>query len=140
MIELYFRIPFVYVQEIVSLAATRGLGQCVPSLGLSRWLWCPMGWGLTDDIPIFSPTKKQHTKDIQDLLSLAKNHRLVLSKKKAFMAVSTINFLGLQIAYGKLKLHHHLIEKLKDFSEQIEEKNYNNFQEMIFENIKLWKR
>ncbi|QRN45547.1 P3 [Paper mulberry vein-banding virus] len=71
-----------------------------------------------DDILVFSETKEEHRKHLQEFLKIARDQGLVLSKEKMMIGVSEIEFLGVVLGKSQVKLQPHIIKKLT----QVEEK------------------
>ena len=55
-----------------------------------------------DDILIYSDTKEQHLKDVEEILKICKDNGVVISKKKAVINQQKIKFLGFEIDNGRM--------------------------------------
>ncbi|GJR21845.1 Orf y [Tanacetum coccineum] len=58
-----------------------------------------------DDILVFSKNEKNHAKHLEKMLKICEDNDLVLSLTKMKIAVSTIDFLGVVIGEGTIKMH-----------------------------------
>nr|ASD56981.1 polyprotein [Grapevine vein clearing virus] len=67
-----------------------------------------------DDILVFSNSIKEHEKHLQRMLSICKEHGLVLSPTKMKIAVPGIDFLGAHIRNSRVSLQPHIIKKIAD--------------------------
>nr|GFB16121.1 ORFIII-like polyprotein [Tanacetum cinerariifolium] len=67
-----------------------------------------------DDILVFSKNEKEHAKHLEKMLKICEDNGLVLSPTKMKIAVSTIDFLGVVIGDGTIKLQPHIIKKITD--------------------------
>ncbi|KAL9268697.1 Polyprotein P3-like protein [Drosera capensis] len=65
-----------------------------------------------DDILIFSADEQEHQKHLQKFVEVVEKEGLILSLTKMKIAVQTIDFLGVTIGEGKIKLQPHIIKKI----------------------------
>nr|GEY53694.1 putative polyprotein [Tanacetum cinerariifolium] len=71
-----------------------------------------------DDILVFSKNEKEHAKHLEKMLKICKDNGLVLSPTKMKITVSTIDFLGVVIGEGMIKLQPRIIKKIVNFNEE----------------------
>nr|UCJ01189.1 putative reverse transcriptase [Strawberry vein banding virus] len=76
-----------------------------------------------DDIIVFSKTEDEHLGHVKIVLNRCKALGIVLSKKKAQLCKTTINFLGLVIERGNLKVQSHIGLHLTAFPDQLADRN-----------------
>nr|GEX37096.1 reverse transcriptase [Tanacetum cinerariifolium] len=62
--------------------------------------------------------KKEHAKHSERMLKIYEDNGLVLSPTKIKIAVSTVDFLGVVIGEGIIKLQPHIIKKIVNFNEE----------------------
>nr|GEX21218.1 ORFIII-like polyprotein [Tanacetum cinerariifolium] len=67
---------------------------------------------------VFSKNEKEHAKHLEKMLKICEDNGLVLSPTKIKIAVSTIDFLGVVIGEGTIKLQPHIIKKIVNFNEE----------------------
>nr|GFB00141.1 TPA: orf y [Tanacetum cinerariifolium] len=84
--------------------------------GLYEWL--VMQFVYIDGILVFSKNEKEHAKHLEKMLKICEDNGLVLSPTKMKIAVSTIDFLGVVIGEGTIKLQPHIIKKIVNFNEK----------------------
>ena len=75
-----------------------------------------------DDIIVFSSTEQQHYEDVLLVLQQCYKEGIILSKKKAKIAQTRINFLGLEIENGKILMQPHILTKISQFPSEIKDK------------------
>nr|QVW10188.1 putative reverse transcriptase [Atractylodes mild mottle virus] len=75
-----------------------------------------------DDILVFSKNETEHRKHVIAILEQCKNLGIILSKKKAQMFKTKINFLGLEIDQGSHKPQNHILEHIHKFPDRLEDK------------------
>jgi len=75
-----------------------------------------------DDILVFSKTIGQHKDDVLTVTQRCIDHGIILGKNKCIYAKQKIQFLGLEIKVGQIILQKHILEKIKNFSEKIEDR------------------
>lgn len=113
---------------------------CVPG-GLYEWLVMPFGLKnapsvfqrkmdncfrgtedfiavYIDDILVFSRTPEEHAEHLLRMLSICKEHGLVLSPTKMKIGTPTVEFLGATIGNSRIKLQEHIIKKIADFKDE----------------------
>ncbi|KAL0459224.1 UNVERIFIED_CONTAM: Enzymatic polyprotein [Sesamum latifolium] len=69
-----------------------------------------------DDILIASKNMKDHIKHLEIFSDACHREGLVLSEKKATIAVNKIEFLGILIDEAGIELQDHIVEKIRNFS------------------------
>ena len=67
-----------------------------------------------DDILIFSKTKEEHVSHLKLVLSEFLKHGIIISGKKAQLFRKNIEFLGVEIGDGHIKLQPHIAKKVLD--------------------------
>ena len=75
-----------------------------------------------DDLLIHSNNIDEHIEHLEKFCYIMKKHGITLSQKKAEIAKTEIEFLGLFIKEGELQLQSHIGEKLQEFPEKIKDK------------------
>ncbi|ALD49090.1 ORF5 [Atractylodes mild mottle virus] len=75
-----------------------------------------------DDILVFSKNETEHRKHVIAILEQCKNLGIILSKKKAHLFKTKINFLGLEIDQGSHKPQNHILEHIHKFPDRLEDK------------------
>lgn len=71
-----------------------------------------------DDILVYSEGIEEHANHLKQVLRICEKEGLVLSKNKMKIATSEVEFLGMIIGNGKIRLQPHIIQKIADFSEE----------------------
>ena len=74
-----------------------------------------------DDMLICSDNEKDHEKHL-DIITLCKEHGIILSEKKVEIKKKEIEFLGMIIDSKGIKLQSHIAEKIKDFPDELRTK------------------
>ncbi|KAL0404583.1 UNVERIFIED_CONTAM: Enzymatic polyprotein [Sesamum radiatum] len=77
-----------------------------------------------DDILIASKNMKDHIRHLEIFFYACHREGLVLSKKKATIAVNKIEFLGILIDETGIKLQDHIVEKIRNFSDIFKDKKH----------------
>jgi len=75
-----------------------------------------------DDILLFSKTSEQHKNDVLAVTQRCIDHGIILRKNKCIYAEQEIEFLGLEIKAGQIILQKHIVEKIENFPEKIEDR------------------
>lgn len=75
-----------------------------------------------DDILIYSDTEEKHQLHVAAILKRCDHLGIILSKKKAQLFKTKINFLGLEIDEGTHKPQNHILEHIHKFPNKIEDK------------------
>lgn len=75
-----------------------------------------------DDIMIFSKNEQEHYVHVTQVLRTILKYGIILSKKKAHLFKTKINFLGLEINEGTHCPQKHILEHLHDFPNVLEDK------------------
>ncbi|KAL0388178.1 UNVERIFIED_CONTAM: Enzymatic polyprotein [Sesamum radiatum] len=75
-----------------------------------------------DDILIASKNMKDHIKHLEIFSDACHKEGLVLSKKKATIAVNKIEFLGILIDEAGIELQEHIVEKIRNFPDVLKDK------------------
>lgn len=71
-----------------------------------------------DDILVFSDNITEHVQHLKVFFAECKKEGLILSKTKMKIGVAKIEFLGLEIGEGKIKLQEHIVKKILEYPEQ----------------------
>ncbi|KAL0461456.1 UNVERIFIED_CONTAM: Enzymatic polyprotein [Sesamum latifolium] len=77
-----------------------------------------------DDILIASKNMKDHIKHLEIFSDACHREGLVLSEKKATIAVNKIEFLGILIDEIGIELQKHIVEKIRNFSDVLKDKKH----------------
>ncbi|KAL0435501.1 UNVERIFIED_CONTAM: Enzymatic polyprotein [Sesamum radiatum] len=77
-----------------------------------------------DDILIASKNMKDHIKHLEIFSDACHKEGLVLSEKKATIAVNKIEFLGILIDETGIKLQEHIVDKIRNFSDVLKDKKH----------------
>ncbi|KAL0404138.1 UNVERIFIED_CONTAM: putative enzymatic polyprotein [Sesamum radiatum] len=77
-----------------------------------------------DDIFIASKNMKDHIKHLEIFSDACHKEGLVLSEKKATIAVNKIEFLGILIDETDIKLQEHIVEKIRNFPDVLKDKKH----------------
>ncbi|KAL0327766.1 UNVERIFIED_CONTAM: putative enzymatic polyprotein [Sesamum angustifolium] len=75
-----------------------------------------------DDILIASKNMKRHIKHLEIFSDACYKEGLVLSEKKATIAVNKIEFLGILIDEAGIELQEHIVEKIRNFPDILKDK------------------
>ncbi|ACL36982.1 putative enzymatic polyprotein [Rudbeckia flower distortion virus] len=75
-----------------------------------------------DDILVFSKTLDEHYDHLETVLRKCIETGIILSKKKAEVAKTKINYLGFTISNGEIELQSHILENIKLFPSRIPDK------------------
>ena len=74
-----------------------------------------------DDILVFSKTFHEHIKHLELVFEELINNRLVVSTKKIKLFKNQIAFLGLELENGQVKLQEHIVQKINNFPDKLED-------------------
>ncbi|KAL0291335.1 UNVERIFIED_CONTAM: putative enzymatic polyprotein [Sesamum radiatum] len=77
-----------------------------------------------DDILIASKNMKEHIKHLEIFSDACYKECLVLSEKKATIAVNKIEFLGILIDETGIELQEHIVEKIRNFPNILKDKKH----------------
>ncbi|KAK4381827.1 Enzymatic polyprotein [Sesamum angolense] len=77
-----------------------------------------------DDILIASKNMKDHIKHLEIFSDACYKEGLVLSEKKATIAVNKIEFLGILIDETCIELQEHIVEKIRNFPDVLKDKKH----------------
>ncbi|KAL0345423.1 UNVERIFIED_CONTAM: putative enzymatic polyprotein [Sesamum radiatum] len=77
-----------------------------------------------DDILIAFKNMKDHIKHLEIFSDACHKEGLVLSEKKATIAVNKIEFLGILIDETGIELQDHIVEKIRNFPDVLKDKKY----------------
>ncbi|KAL0434891.1 UNVERIFIED_CONTAM: Enzymatic polyprotein [Sesamum radiatum] len=77
-----------------------------------------------DDILIASKNMKDHIKHLEIFSDACHKEGLVLSEKKATIAVNKIEFLGILIDETGIELQEHIVEKIRNFPDILKDKKH----------------
>ncbi|GJS69292.1 Orf y [Tanacetum coccineum] len=75
-----------------------------------------------DDIIVFSDNEEKHYIHVLEVLKTISKHGIILSKKKANLFKTKINFLGLEIDQGTHSHQKHILEHLHNFPDALIDK------------------
>ena len=76
-----------------------------------------------DDVLVHSRTEKEHTSHLKIVLSEFLKHGIVISSKKTQFYRRNIEFLGVEIGNGKIKLQPHISKKVLEFKKEFDKKS-----------------
>ena len=74
-----------------------------------------------DDILVFSKTFHEHIKHLELAFEELINNGLIVSRKKIKLFKNQIEFLGLELENGKVKLQEHILQKINNFPDKLED-------------------
>ena len=74
-----------------------------------------------DDILIFSPDKNSHIDHLYLALKEFINNGITISKKKMVLNKPHIEFLGMELGDGKIRLQPHKVKKILDYPDKLED-------------------
>ncbi|KAL0400125.1 UNVERIFIED_CONTAM: putative enzymatic polyprotein [Sesamum radiatum] len=77
-----------------------------------------------DDILIAFKNMKDHIKHLEIFSDACHKEGLVLSEKKATIAVNKIEFLGILIDETGIELHEHIVEEIRNFPDVLKDKKH----------------
>ena len=69
----------------------------------------------------FSKTFHEHIKHLELVFEELINNGLVFSRKKIKLFKNQIEFLGLELENGKVKLQEHIVQKINNFQDKLED-------------------
>ena len=72
-----------------------------------------------DDIVLFSKDEESHEKLLIEFYNLVKSQGMMLSEKKMVIGQSSIDFLGVNISYGKYTLQPLIVVSLGEFPDKL---------------------
>lgn len=75
-----------------------------------------------DDILLFTKTKEEHLRLLENFIYIIKESGIILSRKKTELFKTQIEFLGIEIDKGGIKMQEHIIKKVINFNEEINTK------------------
>ncbi|XP_059629145.1 uncharacterized protein LOC132271707 [Cornus florida] len=75
-----------------------------------------------DDILVFSKTREEHNKHLICLSEKLKKYGIILSPTKIDVEQESIDFLGLVLTHKGIKLQDHIIIKIRDFPDILQDK------------------
>ena len=75
-----------------------------------------------DDILLYSRTQDEHIRLLEKFIHIVKNAGISLSKRKAEIMKSQIEFLGIQIDKNGIKMQTHIVQKIITIDENIDTK------------------
>ena len=75
-----------------------------------------------DDILLYSRTQDEHIRLLEKFIHIVKNTGISLSKRKAEIMKSQIEFLGIQIDKNGIKMQTHIVQKIITIDENIDTK------------------
>ena len=74
-----------------------------------------------DDILVFSKIFHEHIKHLELVFEELINNGLVVSTKKIKLFKNKIEFLGLELENGQVKLQEHIVQKINNFPNKLED-------------------
>ena len=74
-----------------------------------------------DDILVFSKTFHEHIKHLELVFEELINNGLVVSRKKMKLFKNEIEFLGLELENGQVKLQEHIVQKINNFPDKLQD-------------------
>ena len=74
-----------------------------------------------DDILVFSYTLQEHIKHLELIFEKLISHWLIVNKKKLKLFKTQIEFLGLELEDGQIKLQEHTVQKINNFPDKLED-------------------
>ena len=74
-----------------------------------------------DDILVFSYIIQEHIKNLEFIFENLMSHGLIVSKKKLKLFQTQIEFLGLELKDGQIKLQDHIVQKINNFPDKLED-------------------
>ena len=74
-----------------------------------------------DNILVFSYTLQEHIKHLELIFKKLISRGLIVSKKKLKLFKTQIEFLGLELEDGQIKLQDHIVQKINNFPDKLEE-------------------
>ena len=74
-----------------------------------------------DGILVFSYTFLEHIKHLEFIFEKLISHELIVSKMKLKLFKTQIEFLGLELADGQIKLQYHIVQKINNFLDKLED-------------------
>ena len=85
-----------------------------------------------DDILIFSHTFQKHIKHLEFIFEELISYGLIVNKKKLALFKTQIEFQGLEIENGQIKLQNHIVQTIHNFLDKLEDlKTLQAFQDYI---------
>ena len=76
----------------------------------------------------FSKTLPEHIKHLELVFEELINNGLIVSRKKIKLFKNKIEFLGLELENGQVKLQEHIVQKINNFPNKLEDlKTLQNF-------------
>ena len=80
--------------------------------------------GYIHDILVFSKIIEQHKHDVLTITQRCIDHGIILGKNKCIYVEQEIEFLSLKIKTGQIILQKHILERIENFSETIEDRKH----------------
>lgn len=74
-----------------------------------------------DDILVFSKTKYEHLSHLHTVFKIIENEGLVISRKKMHLFKTYIEFLGVELGNGKIKLQLHIARKILEYPDDLKD-------------------
>ena len=75
-----------------------------------------------DDILLYTKTKEEHLKLLEQFTDIIEKSGISLSKKKAEIMKNQIEFLGIQIDKSGVKMQQHIVQKIINSKEELDTK------------------
>ena len=81
-----------------------------------------------DDILVFSNNMREHLGHLQQVFKLFVDNGIIISRKKMELCKNSINFLGVVIGDGRIKLQPHIAKKVLEMPDKLDKtKDLQNF-------------
>ena len=80
-----------------------------------------------DDILIYTETWSEHIKILEKTLDILQKNNLAIKPSKCFLGYRTVEFLGHEVGFGKLKTNSNLLQKIQDESVPKTKKELRSF-------------
>ncbi|KAL6130306.1 hypothetical protein ACLB2K_068687 [Fragaria x ananassa] len=72
-----------------------------------------------DDILVFSKTMNEHLKHLEQVCKLIVQRGIILGQKKIHLIKGEIDFLGIHVKDGEIRLQEHIVKKISQFPDNI---------------------
>ena len=72
-----------------------------------------------DDILVFSKTMNEHLKHLEQVCKLIVQKGIILGQKKIHLIKGEIDFLGIHVKDGEIRLQEHIVKKISQFPDNI---------------------
>ncbi|KAI4311900.1 hypothetical protein MLD38_036764 [Melastoma candidum] len=75
-----------------------------------------------DDVLVYSQTEDDHMRRLDRVTDVFRQEGMILSERKIECFKELVNFLGMEIEKGKIKLQNHIAEKIVEFPDRLEDR------------------